>query len=482
MKLSMSMIESRLTAYDVESDIQDDSRTIRGMRFISEQQLEYSRDYVFIGQAMDYLEDPRYANAFILASGRNNIVCRGSDYEALLNEVLGSFDFFNEAEQRLLVAASKHAPLQEMMPIVAEMLADPFVVFGIDGTVLASVNPERIASPRMRKNVLVKKNLGADGIGGYFVDEAGVIHHDLSAVPLSMSDDEGAVAVSMYLYRDTEPIGFIMHFPSSRKNDVLAQAIDSVIAVYLAQSEEFTSAHSPHQSQRLALVDLMGGGHASREALERLAVAVGGETGLVVVSVASLVIQNRTQRLLLANEVEESPVACVACELDETVAFLVQAERAEDLVAQIARQFNSKSLALGVSMPVAGFGRVQSAYRQAVFARSSSPHAGIRYCRDLALPFLIGALRKEPVSHDLLHPALGALEGYDAENGTDLLETLRAYVETGYSQSETAHKLYVHLNTLKYRLKRIGELTGVDFKDRDTLFHIELSFRLASAS
>ena len=478
MKLSMSMIESRLTSYEVESDIQEDERTIRGMRFISEQQTEFSREYIYIGRAADYLEDPRYANAFILASGRNNIVCWGYDYEELLNDVLGSFDFYNDAEQRLLLAASQHAPLQEMMCIVEEISSDPFVVFGIDGTVLASVNPDQIGSSRMRENVMVKKNLGADGIGGYFVDEAGVIHHDLSSVPLSMRDDEGVVAVSMYLYHDWEPVGFTMHFPSSGRNNVLAQAIDSIFAVYLPQSEEFTSAYSPHQSQRLALADLMSGGHATEDALERLAAAVGGTTALVVVSVASLVIQNRTQRMLLANEVEESRVACVACEIDEAVAFLATADNEDALVEQIAQHFNRKSLALGVSMPVAGFDRVQSSYRQAVFALGTPPVAGIRHCRDLALPFLIGTLQKEPVARDLLHPTLGMLESYDLENGADLLETLRVYVETGCNQSETAQKLFVHLNTLKYRLKRISEIASVDFKDRDTVFHIELSFKL----
>ena len=478
MKLSMSMVESRLIGYEVESNIDDDSRTIRGMRLISEQQVEFSREYIYIGQAADFLDDPRYASAFILASGRNNIVCQGCDYETLLNDVLGAFDFYNEAEERLLVAASRHAQLKDMMPTVEEMLPDPFVVFGIDGSVLASVNAEQIPSQRMRRNVIERQNLSADGIGGYFVDEAGVVHHDLTAVPLSMRDDEGYAAVSMYIYQESEPIGFAMHFPSSKKADVLAQAIDSVIAKHLAQSEEFTNAYSPHQSLRLALAELMGGGRVSEEATERLAVAVGGNAGLVVISVASLVIQNRTQRLLLANEVEESRVACVACELEEAVAFLATVENAEALVEQIALRFNSKSLALGVSMPVAGFGRLQSAYRQAVFARDSSPSAGIRHCRHLALPFLIGVLQKESVARDLLHPALGILESYDTENGTDLLETLRAYVETGCSQSETAQKLYVHLNTLKYRLRRIGELTGIDFRDRENMFYIELSLRL----
>ena len=478
MKLSMSMIESRLTGYDKDSDIHDDARTIRGMRFISERRAEYSRDYVYIGQAADYLEDPRYAEALILANGRNNIICRGSDYEELLNDVLGVFDYFNDAEQRLLVTAARHAPLAEMMQIVAEMVSDSLVVFGIDGSVVAAINTDRLQDARLRERVTVQKSLGAEGIGGYFVDEAGNVHHDLSSSPLTLKDTHGVTAVSMYLYLDEEPVGFIMCFPNSRESEALAQALEPVVSVYLAQATEFTSTLSPHQSLRLALVDLIRGAQVSEESASRIADAVEGAAELAVVSVASLVIQNRTQRMLLANEIEESGVACVACELDETTAFLVGAGEVESIIDQIAKRFDSKSLAAGVSMPVVGLEGVQSAYRQAAFARDSMDSAGIRYCRDLALPFLLGTLRKEPVVRDLLHPALGTLQSYDRLSGSALLETLRVYIACGCAQSEAAQKLFVHLNTLKYRIKRIVELTGIDFKDRDTLLYIELSFRL----
>ena len=51
-------------------------------------------------------------------------------------------------------------------------------------------------------------------------------------------------------------------------------------------------------------------------------------------------------------------------------------------------------------------------------------------------------------------------------------------MECGCNQVEAAKSLFVHLNTLKYRLGRIAEIANVDFKDREVLFHIELSFRM----
>ena len=49
-----------------------------------------------------------------------------------------------------------------------------------------------------------------------------------------------------------------------------------------------------------------------------------------------------------------------------------------------------------------------------------------------------------------------------AKNSPDLLETLIAYLESGGSLELTARELFVHSNTVRYRLKRISELIGWD--------------------
>lgn len=48
------------------------------------------------------------------------------------------------------------------------------------------------------------------------------------------------------------------------------------------------------------------------------------------------------------------------------------------------------------------------------------------------------------------------------EAGGPLLETLTAYVESGGSLEATARTLFVHANTVRYRLRRIAEITGYD--------------------
>ena len=67
---------------------------------------------------------------------------------------------------------------------------------------------------------------------------------------------------------------------------------------------------------------------------------------------------------------------------------------------------------------------------------------------------------------------LGPIER-DFETGPTLLGTLEAYFATDCSLDRTARSLYVHKNTVRYRLRKISKLTGLDlnkFEDRVLLY------------
>ena len=55
----------------------------------------------------------------------------------------------------------------------------------------------------------------------------------------------------------------------------------------------------------------------------------------------------------------------------------------------------------------------------------------------------------------------------------DLLQTLRAYLENGGSLEATAKSLFVHANTVRYRLRRIHELIGEDVTDPRVAFVVQ---------
>ena len=72
---------------------------------------------------------------------------------------------------------------------------------------------------------------------------------------------------------------------------------------------------------------------------------------------------------------------------------------------------------------------------------------------------------------------LGALIDYDAEHGTPLVLTLSEYLDCGGSYDASAKALSVHRSTLKYRLKRIRQVSGHDLGLPDVQFNLQVATR-----
>ena len=75
----------------------------------------------------------------------------------------------------------------------------------------------------------------------------------------------------------------------------------------------------------------------------------------------------------------------------------------------------------------------------------------------------------------LVAEQLGPLLGHDAERGSQLVETLHHYLESGGSPTSTAKTLFVHASTVKYRLSRIRDLGGHDLSAPSTRFALQLA-------
>jgi len=74
--------------------------------------------------------------------------------------------------------------------------------------------------------------------------------------------------------------------------------------------------------------------------------------------------------------------------------------------------------------------------------------------------------------------ALKSLMEYDSKNSTELVETLEAYIQEGGNLNRTSEKLFIHKNTLKYRIKRIEDISKCDLKDVNELFNFYISFKI----
>jgi DNA-binding PucR family transcriptional regulator len=73
---------------------------------------------------------------------------------------------------------------------------------------------------------------------------------------------------------------------------------------------------------------------------------------------------------------------------------------------------------------------------------------------------------------------LGPLLAYDDHHRAELLPTLREFLACSGSWNTCAAKMYVHVNTVRYRIRRIEELTGRDLSCLDDQVDFFLALRI----
>jgi DNA-binding PucR family transcriptional regulator len=101
----------------------------------------------------------------------------------------------------------------------------------------------------------------------------------------------------------------------------------------------------------------------------------------------------------------------------------------------------------------------------------------IAYSQVGAYRYLV-QIAADDAPRDRMRAAVDLLIAYDRKRRTALLDTLERYLSERRSVIESARALFIHPNTLRQRLGRIEELTGLAL-DEDDLLSLELAIKLA---
>jgi len=74
---------------------------------------------------------------------------------------------------------------------------------------------------------------------------------------------------------------------------------------------------------------------------------------------------------------------------------------------------------------------------------------------------------------------LGPILKYDREKKNEILtNTIQQYIHCNYNNQKTADSLFIHLNTLKYRLHKIQNIIGIDLHDPETRLNLQLALKI----
>ena len=480
----MNMIAWYMRDFEPSCAIAEDELSIKGLRFLSEDLKALSSEYIYFGNAAGFFSDAGYSRAYIAVHKKNYLLFMNSDYEALLNCLLGAFDYFNDWERRMIEVTARQGRMQEIFDIAWEVFENPAVVGDLTETFYAASGALEKQNEPYWDYMMQNRRLHPQVAALQFNNMQGAPIIDLTEKPVLVENiyKGGPPVLMMYLVKDDQPLACCSILQTHKEWIQLNMQLAPAVSGYLLLCEEFTAAKPLIRSDEAVFKALLEGENISDEKnsreLDRISKRLGQENFRLVIF-RQTIKGTRIQKRLLLNRIRETSEFILPVDLGSDVYALLPEDASGRIKAFIISNTFLDGICLGVSMVLTDLTSVPSGRRQAEFALGKSEgQPGAFFCEDHAFSYLIEQLSETGAAEDFIHPALSVLEAYDKRKNMQLTRTLSAYLDCRRSIEETSKYMNIHKSTLKYRIKRIEELTDIDFDDPAEMRYLALSIWL----
>lgn len=333
------------------------------------------------------------------------------------------------------------------------------------------------------------------------------LHHEQGPVFVEPGAPGLLPRVAIAVRAGSDVLGYVwaaVSGPLTNRQEDELRALAPVAALHMVNIRTGAAYAKLHRGELVAAV--LGGGRPGREAAADLRIGRGPICVLVagarddasehdaaavdtVENVARVHRFENAFALYLA-ATHPSSATVVVGELVYALLWWPRSKPAEALESaeRLARDFRSRSphgegYALAAGGPAASVEEIGTARVQAdaVLAAMSAgvPTESVGTLESMALPVLLRQLADRADELEIpeeLGP-LQRLARYEGSRG-ELARTLEAYVLAGGVAEDAAAALLVHVNTVRYRLRRIREVAGLDFHDADAMLLVHLQFRM----
>jgi len=391
----------------------------------------------------------------------------------LVNEGYQALERSVEVHARLegLVLAERGLP--EVMRAIAESVAGAAMLLDDRGDELARHPPERGFSKRAAGDVRIEVNERVEaGRQAMFVAERGTLAGRAIAVPVPLGGS-GSRLHWLVLARRSGEIGDLER--------LLARQAAMVIALEMMRERAVRETE-----RRLAgdvLAEALGGRLGGEELRGRLQpFGIDARVAVLLYELegsaddASLLTDALAVPAVAAvNAAAGRPFLCAIVDPgDRDPVELARAGR-EALAASGRKVRAAASRATAVASLRRAFHEARCALEATALANGHAPDVASH--RDLGAFTLLLSLQDDEALRTYADNLLGPISEGEGEYGPELLRSLEAFIERNGQWERAARDLYCHRHTLRYRIRRIEELTGRDLGQAQDRIELWLALR-----
>jgi len=153
----------------------------------------------------------------------------------------------------------------------------------------------------------------------------------------------------------------------------------------------------------------------------------------------------------------------------------------DSLTVKLSHFFLTHRLRCGVSNHFRSMRDLRGFFEQAAAALQTDGGEGLSFYRDIMLEHMLSFIPADQARF-LISPDITRLELANDHFSFSPVETLKVYLECNCNLLRTAERLFLHKNTLLYRLNHIRSIIRCDLNDADERLLLMLSFKLLERS
>ena len=157
-------------------------------------------------------------------------------------------------------------------------------------------------------------------------------------------------------------------------------------------------------------------------------------------------------------------------------------EKAQVIIERVQLAAPQLSLSIGFGRPYAGVRNVKRSHEEAVtsvrLGRAVFGPGRITFLDDLGIFRFLHELKNSPSLRQFYDETGSVLVNHDTRYGAQLVRTLQEYFRAGCNLRKTADALYIHKNSVIYRLKKIEELTGLSLNNPEERLNLQVGLKL----
>jgi sugar diacid utilization regulator len=157
-------------------------------------------------------------------------------------------------------------------------------------------------------------------------------------------------------------------------------------------------------------------------------------------------------------------------------------ERAADAVLrELEAGLDNYTFTVALSRPAADPVDLHRAGAESLLAANVAEARGLArlsFEQTGAYRLLLPAMSEDPTELRRFHDeTVAPLVAYDEQYETELVRTLESFLDADGNVAKTAEKLFTHRHTIRYRLDRVRELTGLDVGSTDGRERLSLGLK-----